>query len=641
MKSRFRNWAMSWLLLAGFPALHGEAQPPKAPPALTEQDAQAWLDGMLAYGLPSADVASVVVTVVKDGRILTAKGYGCADLKTKKPVDPATTMYRPGSVSKLFTWTAVMQLVEQGKLDLDKDVNTYLDYRIPPRDGRPVTLRNLMTHTAGFEECVRGLIIPDKADFTTNGATLKRWIPERVYAPGTVPAYSNYGASLAGYIVERVSGLPFDAYIEQHIFRPLGMQHATFSQPLPDRFKGDMATTYETASRPPKYFELISMAPAGSLSASAEDMGRFMIAHLNEGRYENGQILQPATARAMHDFELVCTPGATPMALGFYRQDRNGQTIIAHGGDTMFFHSELILLPRQRVGLFLSIDGVGKDRDAYRLRQSIEDGFLDRYFPAPAAAPRPALATAREHGAQVAGNYWCSRNPQSSFLYALKVEGMQSFRQDKEGDLVWKDFLTGKPRRFREVAPYAWQDLEGPDRLLFAVDGGKVQHMSVEPYSPIMVFFPASGWQSFVGNQGLLTFVAAVLLLAVALWPVAALVRKRCGKPVGLSRRGLLWYRLSRLGALTWLAMAGGFVLWLQTMGEYHLTVADSLQWAFQLLGLVSLAGTVAAVGNALYAWIEPSGWWRKLNSAVLAAACVLAAVLSLGLHLLKLGLNY
>jgi CubicO group peptidase (beta-lactamase class C family) len=641
MKSMYRNWGLPALLLLGFTALFGQAQPPKAPPALTAQDAQTWLDGLFSYGLPAADVASVVVTVVKDGKILTSRGYGHADIASKRPVDPATTMYRPGSVSKLVTWTAVMQLVEQGKVDLDQDVNTYLDYKLPPREGRPVTLRNLMTHTAGFEECIRGLIIPDQVDFQTIGASLKRWVPDRVYAPGKVPAYSNYGASLAGYIVERVSGMPFDAYVDAHIFQPLGMKHSTFTQPLPERFKADIATTYETASAPPKYFELISMAPAGSLSASAEDMGRFMIAHLNEGRYNDAQILQPATARMMHDFELTCTPGAHPMALGFYRQDKNGQTIIAHGGDTMFFHSELILLLKQNTGLYLSIDGAGKNKEAYRLRQAIEEGFLDRYFPAPPAAPLQALPTAREHGAQVAGSYWCSRNPRSSFLYSLALMGMQEFHQDKNGDLVWKDFLTGKARSFREVAPYAFQDLEGQDRLLFAVEGGRVEHMSIEPYSPIMIFFPASSWQAFAGSKGLLAIVFAVLLAAVALWPVAALVRRRCGKPVSLSPKALRWYRASRLAALANLAFAGGFALWLQTMGEYHLPVADALQWLFQILGYLALAGTVAAVGNAVLAWTEPSGWWRKVNSAALGLACVLASLMSLGLHLLKLGLNY
>ena len=143
-----------------------------------------------------------------------------------QPVDPRGTLFRPGSVSKLFTWTAVMQLVEQGKLDLDKDVNTYIDFKIPAYDGKPVTLRNIMTHTTGMEEQIRWLIATDPKAVAPLDAALKHWVPERIFAPGGTPAYSNYATALAGYIVQRVSGEPFDAYIKRHIFDPLG--HAAF-----------------------------------------------------------------------------------------------------------------------------------------------------------------------------------------------------------------------------------------------------------------------------------------------------------------------------------------------------------------------------------------------------------------------------
>ena len=141
-------------------------------------------------------------------------------------MDPATTLFRPGSVSKLFTWTAVMQLVEQGKLDLDRDVNAYLDFKIPPAFGKPITLRNCMTHTAGFEEVGKNLFSDDSVHILSNETFVKEWTPERIYPPGQVPAYSNYATALAGYIVQRVSGEPFEDYIDHHIFEPLGMKHA-------------------------------------------------------------------------------------------------------------------------------------------------------------------------------------------------------------------------------------------------------------------------------------------------------------------------------------------------------------------------------------------------------------------------------
>jgi CubicO group peptidase (beta-lactamase class C family) len=184
---------------------------------LTKADADAWLDGFLPYALARGDVAGAVVVIVKDGQVVTQRGFGYADVAKRKPVDPATTLFRPGSTSKLYTWTAVMQLVEAGKLNLDADVNQYLDFKIPPYQGKPITLRNIMTHTAGFEEIIKGLLTFNKP-VPSLGDVLKHRIPERIYAPGSTPAYSNYATALAGYIVERVSGMPFDDYIEKNIF---------------------------------------------------------------------------------------------------------------------------------------------------------------------------------------------------------------------------------------------------------------------------------------------------------------------------------------------------------------------------------------------------------------------------------------
>ena len=208
-----RRLSRAVLTLLAFPSAFAAA-PEEAPAAaaaapvaqpLTAADANSWLDGYLPYALKTNDIAGAVVVIVKDGEVLTERGYGYADVAAKKPIDPKLTLFRPGSVSKLFTWTAVMQLVEQGKIDLDADVNQYLDFRIPPREGKPVTMRNLMQHTAGFEEQAKG-VISDNPQAPGFEVLLKAWVPQRVFAPGTTPAYSNYGASLAGYIVQRVSG---------------------------------------------------------------------------------------------------------------------------------------------------------------------------------------------------------------------------------------------------------------------------------------------------------------------------------------------------------------------------------------------------------------------------------------------------
>ena len=192
-------------------ATHAESVTTRLPEReLTKADVDTWLDGYMPYALERGDAAGAVVVVVKDGKVLTQRGFGFADVAKRQPVDPETTLFKQASVSKTITWTAVMQMVEAGRIDLDKDINTYLDFRIPPYDGKPVTMRNLMTHTAGFDEVQRGLNSYDIKDIPTLAVAMKRQVPQRIYAPGSTPAYSNYGTALSAYIVERVSGLPFD-----------------------------------------------------------------------------------------------------------------------------------------------------------------------------------------------------------------------------------------------------------------------------------------------------------------------------------------------------------------------------------------------------------------------------------------------
>ena len=230
---------------------------------LDGQDLEAWLDGLLPYALKNGDIAGAVVAVVKDGNILLQKGFGYADVGRKIPMDPERTMIRAGSTSKLFTWTAVMQLVEQGKLDLNRNVDEYLDFKVSPTTGEPITLIDLMNHRAGFEEGLKDILLTDPHALESTQTYLKQHPRPLLFPPGTVPAYSNYGAALAGYIVERVSGEPFERYVEQHIFAPLGMMHSTFDQPLPARFKDAMSQGYWTASLPPRPYELVVTAPAG------------------------------------------------------------------------------------------------------------------------------------------------------------------------------------------------------------------------------------------------------------------------------------------------------------------------------------------------------------------------------------------
>jgi CubicO group peptidase (beta-lactamase class C family) len=273
-------------------------------------------------------IAGAAVAVVKDGNVFFAKGYGYADNENHIPVDPDQTIFRIGSVGKVFTWTAVMQLVEQGKLDLDADINTYLDFHIPNTYPQKVTLKHLMTHTSGFDDRWLETVVSDASELVPAREWLVSNTPGRVRPPGEAAGYSNYNAMLAGYIVERVSGQPYAQYIQRNIFDPLDMVHATAQSPTPPDLRAHASVGYTYVDGAfqsfPDYTVQPAGLPSGAHQASVTDMGRFMIAHLEHGRYSDGsiaeaRILEESTARQMQSTLYAPDPRLLGMATWFYR----------------------------------------------------------------------------------------------------------------------------------------------------------------------------------------------------------------------------------------------------------------------------------------------------------------------------------
>src|SRR6202789_36141 len=391
---------------------------PGDPVTLTAADLDSWLGRFMPCAAIRREVSGAVVVVVKDNQILFAKGYGYADRAAHRSVDPETTLFRVASISKLFTWTAVMQQVELHKLNLDADINTYLDFRIPDTWPVPITLRNLMTHTAGFEEVSKNTYAANAGSMPALGTLLKAWVPERLYPPGKIVAYSNYGAALAGYIVERVSHERFEDYVAKHILAPLGMRHATFVQPVPLSLAQDLSDGYLSGSFVPSPFEFVELRPAGGLSASGLDMARFMMAHLGNGEFRGRRILDSETAILMHAETFQPDPAMPGMALGFWHLDRNGHVVVAHTGDTVVFHSGLYLILDAHTGLFVSGNTGG---DGEYLPRDIFQAFMDRYFPAPPAPQLPTLKSALADGEVVSGTYESSRRADSNFMIADEI----------------------------------------------------------------------------------------------------------------------------------------------------------------------------------------------------------------------------
>ena len=622
-----------------------QGQPQAAPPSLTAEDVNTWLDGYMPYALQTGDIAGAVVAVVKDGKVVTERGYGFSDVEKRTPVDPQKTLFRPGSVSKLFTWTAVMQLVEQGKLDLDADVNGYLDYKVPQRDGKPVTLRNLMQHTAGFEEQAKGIISEDpKAPGYE--VLLKQWVPERVFDAGTTPAYSNYGASLAGYIVQRVSGEPFDSYIEKHIFAPLDMKYSSFRQPLPAQLVPLMSKGYHLGSGEPGGFEMVGPAPAGSLSSPAEDMAHFMIAHLQNGAYNGKRILSEATARQMHDSPLTLLPPLNRMQLGFFETNINGREVIAHLGDTDYFHTSLHLFLQDGVGFYVSFNSPGREDAAHSLRGALFQDFADRYFPEREPQPLVDAQTSAAHAALLAGSWVNSRGSRSSFMSVLDLVGQTQLGVNAKGGLVAPfPGLNGLPRRWIEVAPFVWRDLNSHERLAAKVVDGRPTRWSIDLISPFMVFQRPEWYRNTSWLRPVFLFSVGALFLTVLAWPVAAVTRRQYGAPLTLSLPERRAYRLSKFGAT---AIVAAVTLWaalLATMLQKNSMLSASTDWLLhltQLVGIVAfLGGFVCMLINARTVWTGARRWPAKTWSVVLSLSAFFVLWVAFVFHLMSFDVSY
>lgn len=619
--------------------------PAEAPPVeagrLTRADVEGWLDGFMPYALADGGIAGAVVVVVRGGDVLLAKGYGYADLESRTPVDAGTTLFRPGSVSKLFTWTAVMQLVEQGRIDLDRDVNEYLDFEIPPRDGgKPVTMRDIMTHTPGFEERVKKLITPNPDDLQPLGQYLAEWVPVRIFPAGSTPAYSNYATSLAGYIVERVSGQPFDDYLDQNIFEPLGMTNSTFRQPLPARLEAQMSKGYADTSGEPEAFEIVVPAPAGSLSSTGADMAKFMIAHLQQGEYNGARILSPETARRMHETTLTMVPPLNRMALGFYETDLNGYDAIAHGGDTQWFHSYLHLFLDEGVGLYISMNSAGKAGASGSIRGALYEMFTDRYLPGPDPSGEVDAEMAAEHAALMAGVYDNSRRSESSFIAALNLVGQLKVLDNGDGTITVPGFddLSGTPKVWREIAPFVWVEDAGEERLAAVVEDGVVRRFSIDGLSPFMVFEPSPWWKSSTWLLPLTNASLAALLLTGLLWPVKAIVRRRYAQPPLLTGPDLRAYRWGKIAAIATLAL---IVAWAATLSAMFSDLAllsgslDPLLLALQALsGVVFLGSFLIGLWHAWRVWRGNRRWPAKVWSVVLVVAFTTVLWVALAFHL-------
>jgi cyanophycinase len=591
-----------------------------AGPAEPDAEVAAVVDGVLSE-LDKKQGAGGVVVVVRNGTIRIAKGYGLADIESLRPMSADSTLVRPGSISKLFTGIAVMQLVEEGKLDLDRDVNAYLDFHVPtPEGGVPVTLRRLMSHRAGFEEHGK--------EYQSGGAPLAlgpyvaRALPYRLYPSGNVSAYSNYGMTLAGYIVERVSGEPYVNYIHNHILQPLRMEHSTFERVLPAQLAPMMGLGYDSSHKPIPDLRNSSNLPAGGLSSTGVDMGRFMLALLEHGQLDDTRIL------SAHSLEQMLTPQVTTptgsLGLLFMEGTVAGHRVVGHGGDLPGFHSDLTILPDDGIGIFQSYN---KEDSPSR---DILVGAIVRHYLGTEPPDVPAAVQPFDVAA-VTGAYLSTRHAESTIARINTLSEQLIVRTDKFGALT-----IGSGPGLHQTAPLVFSG-PGSGKFAFMQLPGEA-HLRLEIGYPIFEFLRVPWYLDARFVVAVLVAVVTVDVLSLLYWLIGARLRRRRGSQETQSPTQKARSREMHIV----IALQLGALLATLALLTRNPTASDSWLLPLSVLFWLAVFGAIPVCWIACRAWIERSGGLSaRIHHTLIAAAAIAFAWFSINWHLAGTTLNY
>ena len=498
-----------------------------APDPADDTRLRGYVDGLMAGLIASGEIPGATVLIIQNGKVALKAGYGFADIRARIPVDPDRTRFRVASISKLFTATAIMQLVEQNKIDLNADVNTYLGgFKIPPTYPEPVTLANILTHTAGFDDRYLGIAAPLSAQLEPLGQYLARSMPPRVLPPGKMFAYSNHAFGLAGHIIESVSGQEFNAYVQANIFEKLGMSQSTFGVPYPvpqeiavPYFKGGDEGGFTRTE-----LDRVRFGPAGDLITTAGDMAPFMLAHLNHGTLVEQQILQPATEDNMQARHFVEVEGLDGWAYGFMEGHRNGIRWIGHDGSWVGFCSQLVLDPEGKSGFFVAYNA-----DCHFAASApVRKGLFDLLWPPKAEAVAEVNPTSELRARSVVGTYMAVRRARSDFTVMGAAASQLKVTAPGEGVLKVSLPSVGHELLFLPQANGTWINPDFQWKAAALVDGrGQATQLVLDAnvYDRVV---GASEWAIWSIALGV---VVGLCVMAIWGWTNGFLSRQFFGEP--------------------------------------------------------------------------------------------------------------
>jgi CubicO group peptidase (beta-lactamase class C family) len=555
------------------------------------------LDSLIVPGLANYHIPGMVIAIVHDSDIVLAKGYGYADIERKIPFSPDSTVIRIASVSKLFTGTAVMQLVEQGRVDMHQDIDTYLTrFKIENWPGKPVTLHGLLTHTAGFDDRTIGKSAWTQETQIPLGDFLATRLPRRICPPGEVYTYSNFSNALAGFVVEEVSHEDYASYVRRNILEPLGMTESDY------RLRPDLRPllaqcySHEGPGFELQPFDFINDYPGGQMLSTASDMARFMIAHLQLGRYAGKRIISEASAVAMHSVQfkhrMELEHGA---GYSFGVLPARSQTILMHDGGYTGVGSRLCLCPESHFGFFVAcniMDG--------SLLDEVSRELLDLLIPpAPRDTTKYPLSSLPQYDANVAefeGTYRYSRYPHSSFEKTgvlIGLEGQEmTIGGNGEGMILMATF-GGSPRRMIQIQPCLFMSIDDKYFCAFRRDAsGKITHLFTNGTS---AFEKISWYETAIFQRSLFAACLLYFLVVSVIIPFIRKIKKR----VSPSRSdSVSWFSEKTASAFLFYFLGLGTVMaFIVPHEEFMVGFAHGMHWTVYLAQTIALFGILFLAG--------------------------------------------